>query len=893
MIMKGEKETKRGHRFSNQKFIIGISLIVIVVVLSLFILKQKNTLHWDESAYIAKSMNLIDSDKGFYDSLKPIGLPYAISSLTKAFKKPISNHTMIGIAKTFMILSCICFLFLFASISNLFSKVALNSKKLSQNSTVVSLMILVLCSCFFKNALQILPIIPGFCMIFIAILLLYNERYFLSGIFVMLAIAFDYDFIIYLITINLSILLKIITIMTKKYSINDTIHKFKKKLIFQSFRNIFYLNTALVVTLIFLRIKNISLNFLFLPIQQNKTIPLFASIIKDVPVALLFLVGIIFVFDTTIRILKLIKEKQFDFCSYELNIASINYRYTDIGMNYLILSTLIISTIYFAFYKNIDALHFTIIIAILSAISLIKIINFIRNNITKNNTSFEYVIARYNSWNLTRPKKTKTATFILFLLILLGASTIYSVSDNTIGLLQKNSSVQYTIDIDDSNFLTKTLDDNMIVLSMTPTIIELTDAKIIPDYNDIEDIIVHFENSDVDALLINIALTDNLSDFKKQIIGQTISKHKIVFAKIIHDEEWILITKNKINIDHNLSYNPIDPLITNEYMTSNIRIALTPFNQDIVVFRLDAIGDISTNQSMQNKQAILDIIEIADNNEINFTIAVIPNKFKQIKEKDKQDLVYALNNTDITIEIAQNSIDFENKGFSEQTDLVNDLKNQTIEINKSKEILQNYFGEIKTFIPAYNNGNKNTIKALQNLNFATYSSIESDELEGIYYGDIIRTDIDTFMIDDWVYRRYKTQQNLSSEIKSFVELKGFAVVEMYILNEKQKQSIDLFNKITEELKQDYSFYTLDQLSQWKRCYNNLIMEERNDTYIISLKNNNITDNCSGITLITNQDINIKTINITELYIENINQHNSVKVCNKHCTYIRPGKKEKY
>jgi len=935
-----EKQKTRTNKHTN---IIILMLFSVLFVLASGTLKFNNSLHWDEAVYTAMSMNLINENSGFTEILRPITLPFLTSICTRLLcmikEMPLNTATIIT-AKILSAIFCFMFLVMFTHIAQMISKIIFKSERFVKISSIISFIMIISLSPFYFFALDILTSIPGITMLFIAILLIKKDRYFLAGIFSAFAFMLRYPFGLYMVAININIIIMIIIILLTKYSIRDSVKRCRLKLFKNKFIELVKFNIAFALTQMPLMIYNykISTNTfskicitdaLSCKIKETILIALYPMIsasntvaelsnqssfwyylkelVHQQPLLILFPLGMIIFLLACKKILTNLKKNNYSFESFDVQLDMIKNKLKNVELLILIMMLFIITFVYFSNHSHKEiryALSFTPFLIILCSIGLTSLVSFVLHNTRTDYVKISEFTKKYFDNKYTQSRFKKNIAKLIVTIIIIGVvvwiSNLYLVTSGIV--MTENKTMQYTINYEDKQYLIKLLDTNLSIMTTTPMIIEFSNSKIVPNYNQVDEFIKEFSKEKYEFLIISIPLEQsdlsfNFHDDESiRKIGSAINSYNVVYAKIVHNEKWIVLSKNKA--DNNSTSDMVDFNVLEPYLESSIIVAPTPFNDKIVMFRLDATGDKNLNGSMHNKAKIYDIIKIAQDNKINFTIAVIPKRFDNIIEEDKTDFTSIVNDSDIFIEIAQNGIDFVNKGLSEQTDLEDDISSQIKHINESKIILENYFGNIYTFIPAFNNGNSNTIKAIDHLGFTTYSSSKWDYISSEDYHGIYRLDIDTFMIEDWVYKKYKTTEDLMDEVNALLSINNHAMIEMYILDEEDKDIINLFDELSTRLnKENCKFYTIKQYSEWKRCYENieLVKDEINDAYTIKAPEQAENSYCEGITILANKDIdlNLENMKHQSIYVNNINKNKDIVVCTRNCSTIKPGQMKKY
>lgn len=924
-----------------------IMLVIIILLMSFAVFglayaKFNLPLYWDEAVYIAMAKHVINSNSGFNEVIRPILLPAIIAASQLAYSGIFHNglDSIIVIAKAIELLFTAAFLILFSIFcykaakiffdtdNNAYAKDHEMKKDFALFSTIIALSLLCVNYSFLFCANGVYTEIPGMTMMLAAILLLLNDSYILAGIFSGLSFMFRYPFGLYLASLDAAIIFTMLFVLSKSYSSIDTRVKFKSKLFKSYFKNLIKFNMSFFVAQIPVMIYNYlnsAENFATMCIAADRLCliresvlmtvkPLFQAssviyqqptfndftyyfveMIRQQPLFVLFPFGFVLGIFTIFKIFRSINCDFSD--AYHSGIQSFEKKrmYKKIELMLACIFLFMFSFIYFSNNPHKElrySLAFVPFIILFCSVMIAKILGMIITHLFTGKISFFAEIESHPGMK----KKAIGTVLLIILLFSLAIASIYMHQKNLDYYSPDTIKDYYRISDDDKAFLVDLLNTNKTIISTTPLITEFTDANILPMYyNDLDLVIKEFSKDNYEYLVFSDANSGNSSESTGKL-GRIISMYNVAFAKDIHTEEWIILSKGKIQPEMNIShdYSPVNKTITNKYFESNIRLSKTQFDKKVIVFRLDAVGDNNFDRSLHNKVSIMDIINLANETQTNMTVGIIPKIFELVKDSDKYELILQINsinaNKKTRIEVAQNGVDFTNKGLTEETDLSADKDKQMAEIADGKKILENYFGKITTFIPAYNSVNKDITDSLDKNLFFTLSSIKTNNVHMDGYS-MNKVDIDTYMINDWVYRRYKSTDDLINEIDGLTAVNNYAVVELYILNEEDNQTFSLFKDIINNYRYDseYEFKSIDQLSMWLSCYNNLAVERKLglDTSLVityNVSNNAPKIDCRGITLMSNKDLQLEFKNFEYLsnysfFVKNINK-DDISVCVK-------------
>lgn len=1062
----------------SRNFLILFIFLSIIISSFLFYMKFDNSLHWDESVYIAMSKDLALENSGFTELIRPVFLSsliaYSYKFLVYVFnfiEFDFDNvYLFVSIGRIISFLFLVLFLFLYMVISYLINAVFLDynfskfKEKLSffnflhgnKNQfkldsfllilgVLISLLSLITNYSFIEYSLNILTEIPAFVFIFLEIIFLYYDYYALSGLFLGVCFAIRYPLGLFLAIIDISIIVLMTLILFKKYFFIDTKFKFKKFMFKEKFKQFLILNLFFLIAVSPVLMYNYSVgkeNFSSICQNNHSKMIYFECSFKETLLYTIqplyyaskavssyelnndylfyikelyynqnfILIGVIGLFFSVFLILKYFKKINQE-SSYEFYYNNmINY----IRSNYKIMELLIILVMsviieYFYFNNNphkeyryavsfffmlsffIGAFFIYVLRNIIlffneRTISSKELRNLKYNVLNKNNTYYKQDNF-YNSANLNfnsensklgnsklRNFKSKiNFSFLVNILLLcfmiflffnlnfdifskdLSEFNLKTDSFNFFNIKNAYSNLyfssQYLISDFDSAYLRLILDTNKTIVSNTPLISEYTNSKIYPYYNDIDEIAREFSKNEYSILVLSNFGSNLNSDFDKKI-GRLINNYEVLYLKNVHDEEWVILSKEPLagkfnslknstiksifdgfllingSINYTYIYDfSINKSILDKYYESNVGLSKTPFDKKIIILRYDGAGDFNYNGGLHAKQIIFELIDFFNANKVEMTLGIIPKNFDKVNVADQKILIDKINKYNY-IEIAQNGVDFKNKLFVEETDLLDDYESQKAQIRSSKKILESYFNKsIKTFIPAYNNALKNTNLVLKELDYNTISTAKWDDAgnssksknSSNYFqiNDLNRLDIDSYMVKDWVYRIYKSKDDLINEIDGLIVLKDYAVMELFIIRDDdflvlEDLKLVVLNYLNNS---NYEFYSIDKFSSFQKCHNLIGFEKidagnfeladnknnfeyysvflKFENYNLStalkpdllndlfLKNNMMF--CEGITIKANKDIiikvdeNIRQLNIP-LYVKNTNSKLDIDVC---------------
>lgn len=434
---------------------------------------------------------------------------------------------------------------------------------------------------------------------------------------------------------------------------------------------------------------------------------------------------------------------------------------------------------------------------------------------------------------------------------------------------------------------------NLKIISSSPMIALYTDNKIMPIYYSLEKIVGEFSREKQADLLV---LDPNLWDFtcstpectikNKYFISNLFKKYRPVFYGKINNEDLIILSKNE-GIDI-LGEDRLSQLYKN--YANTISISDSPKSQQgIILFRIDAVGDIDENNELINKENIVKLNDIFIKNNIPVTWAIIPKSFSSLKLEDKRFFLEYYSNNKGFIEISQNGYSFKNNA------LLSDLsefagipkKEQFAIIEKGKIILEQEFNiSIITFVAPFSKTDRNTLTVLEELGFKVYSSAKwelVDEVEGLRYFHA-----NMYLLKDVGAMQYKSSEELVEEFEAVSLVSPYTLLQFQTNNLGEKEISALQEFVLYLQNTGVSFMSISQLSEWQDFLGSLEFKH-NSKQILLQKRDSEFNNQQSISLLfsSSGDYEVKT-DFEEINAINVAPF-PIELClNQECKKIESG-----
>jgi len=711
-------------------------LIFIFALIKLIILPKLNFLYWDEAVYLSIGKYIYSAgSSGFFEIIRPLGLPLVLGWFW------LLKLDYILFSKIFMII---------ISLGYILTAYFLSAKLFNKKIGILTVTLLIVTPVFFGFSSLILTGVPAAMFILLAIyFFMQKNNLFLSGLFTALAFLFRFPAGLVLVVVCAGLILQYI-------------QEKKKQILQLAKRNAIYVGSFVLFTLpyiIFNYIKyhNVTseLNHaLFRPWimgiwHQGNPAGWVGSGLSSVlyyPIQL-FLQNIFFIF-VIVAIVFWIKNKNYR-----------NYRFNTI------LIALVLFLVYFSYISN-KQIRFSILflpfLAMLSAYGVLEL----------------YKLAKKRF----RKDTVKTIIIILCFAQFLAVTNIFI--GNSIGhVLTRPRPMAYPA-------LTEFFESNSImgdVMATEPIASAYIDNRFIPNFYSYDTLIGDFSSNRSAMYLIHYpegiwCPEYNFQCFtdRKRVTQYFMQEYNLVFFD--NETELYVFSKNF----------SLPPLNMEQLQKTRADLVTNPNAVDsVVVFRIENAGSLFREDKKGNiwqRDKFEKLNSIFEDTKVTWSI--IPADIEGLNEKSRHYLrEYVANHS---INIAQKGYEHKDNGFGSEFRGLPHSK-QMDKIIQGRIVLENEFGkEITLFIPPFNSADENTLRILDALDYAVYSSTPGDQLF-VTDRNINRYD-QLIPFTDWQKGGNLDFDTLKAQFDSFNKFKDYIIItiEYYMLSDENFETIERF-----------------------------------------------------------------------------------------------------
>jgi hypothetical protein len=363
---------------------------------------------------------------------------------------------------------------------------------------------------------------------------------------------------------------------------------------------------------------------------------------------------------------------------------------------------------------------------------------------------------------------------------------------------------------------------------------------------------------------------------KETVLRHLLHTHNTIFYGTYFGHEYYAFSKNH-------SIKPIDKDMLPEDIP--VSLAKNPRGtRSLVVFRVDHAFSIfrdDGSNSLWHPERMEKTIGIF--RERPATFAVIPKDLMEMPEGNFSFVKYSLAAMP-DVEVAQLGYSHEDKGGSSEFSGIS-YNNQRNDIEKGLSFIEDKLStDVTTFIPPFNNADRNTLKVLEDLGYRVFSSTPGNLLPPS--DEVVRIDLDLSFLE-WTEGRSRpmTLDELKAEFDHFYSYRDHIILSVSYTTYPDMDA--LLSLVAHIEGRDVTLVNLRSLGEWLRFRDEVKLLAGKDSLKISVPAG--ADHVDGLTLAFEQsgEYTMESDYTGDLYLSN-NNVNDLTVClNGACHVLAP------
>ncbi len=808
----------------------GLAILILAfVAVKLITVLQFRFLVWDEAVYLAMGKYLYSAGQsGFFEIIRPIGLPIAIGWLWSLK----ANYILLS-----KILSII-FSAAYVAVSYIIAK-----KIFSKKTAIIASLLIVITPVFFGLSSLILTDIPATLFVLLAFYFFVEKRnMFLCGLFTALAFTFRFPAGLILVIICLLMLLRYFQEKAVKFVV-----LIKNYVVYG-------------LSFILFMVPYVLFNYFE---YRNDTSILWHVLFRP------WIMGLWHQNNPSESVLTgTLLSRLYNVFYYPLNMIAQN----------LFLVFAILALVYWFSRKqyrnfrfNALAIVFIIFLAYFSCI-LNKQVRFSLMFLPFTAMLAAYGLSEAYSW--LRRKRQRLALVIVIVLCLLQALaiTMAAISSGAGYLLKNPVETKY-------DALAKFFTEHNIsgtVISTDPLPAAYLDNKLNPIFYSYDVLVKTFESDPTAGTMIYYAEGIWCAEQDTRCLAERERTSEYLM------QNYNLVFYNSTNKMYVFSKDFTLPSLNQDRLSQvKVQLLMNPRSPGpIVSFRIENAGSLYREDG---KGSIWKLSEFRKLNSIfngtKVTWSIIPADVLGLNNASKAYLVKAGKGTSI----AQRGYDYQDNGRGSEFAGLS-YSAQLDKIKTGREILEKAFSQrITTFIPPFNSGDENTIKALAKLNYTVYSSTPGDFL---YVKDtgVNRYDQE-ISFTDWQAGKNLGFDELKQQFDSLSKYKDYVIisVEYYMLSDKDFGTLARFRDYVKS--KNTEIMDLNGLDQWYRFRDTVNFSVNDKSILLNVPQSSLADMLTiGFYYPGNFTLqsNAKSVNII-----NLNDKDITVCLNNGCSGLKP------
>lgn len=732
----------------------GFLLILFLFLIVKLTLYRISYLEWDEAVYLAMAKYMYSFGKiGFFEILRPVMLPLLIGSLWKLGFGIVASGKILAVLISLATIAIVYFL---------------SEKIFNKKTALVAALMLALSPVFLEHSFRIMPSLWSVFFVLLALYMLKDKRYFLSGIFGGIAFLFRFTQGAILLAVGLAFLVELLD----KKDIKSFIHKSLK----------FYLSFAIAV------IPYLIFNYAKYAGEVSR---LSHAIFRP----FIYASGTI-----------AISGGQNNPLFYIINL---------IIQNYLVLFIILAFILFFRKKQYKDEVYSS-----LAFVFIILLIYFSRLDHQELRYMLDFfiyavILAAYglNSITLALESKKKTARYILFamfalLFIFCFISRIHATEP------------------EDMLFKDMLEGIDGVILSTTPFASVELDKQFEHNFYSLPVAVKEYrEREDISAFLLYPHQFE-FNNENKELIKNLILNDNLVLSTKTRHYEYLLFVKGASSV----SIGEKNEIMRELGITPNIiSVSEKPLDSFVAVILVEDAGSVYKEDGKGNfweGDKFRKINELTKDVTISWNI--VPSHLELLNAESGKYLkeTFAKRN----INIIQKGYSHDDNGKASEFFGLS-YKGQMEKISKGNSLIKSFFNvNVDTFIPPFSKADKNTLQALENLGYKIYISGIGDP--AVYEATSLKVYKDQLYTMDWVNMKMKNRDEILNQLSFYTSYTDYVIIPFFYPYMETGDFDAMSDLIDVLKQKNALFYTPAELTEWQELISQVNVSVQDNTVIL-------------------------------------------------------------
>ena len=358
------------------------------------------------------------------------------------------------------------------------------------------------------------------------------------------------------------------------------------------------------------------------------------------------------------------------------------------------------------------------------------------------------------------------------------------------------------------------------------------------------------------------------------IIYDMVLKSDVLFYDDLRSRECIILSKKKKTTGGEVKKAELKKRVLNRFSNSKkIELSITPqAKKSVLIPIFNDIFPIEDGEILE-KSKFLNVISIMKQENVNYTIAVIPDNLKKLND---DDLFVIQRMLDYGVDVIQKGYTYTGEE-SKDTFVGLTFDKQLNLLNKGKKEIKKYlFFETDSFFVPFSNSDQNTVSAMIKSN---YNHIITSKYDPVLTGEISRYNVGVETVLDWNKREINSLEKLKEQTE-FEKLSPYIVANFYYYT-LDESGLNITKNYLNWAKKDFYITSFSKYIEWQEVINNLDYSLNDEEFIIQ----NITSiKEEGFGILVKQKVNLTT-NVGKLYVKNDGFENLNICINDECKFI--------
>ena len=370
---------------------------------------------------------------------------------------------------------------------------------------------------------------------------------------------------------------------------------------------------------------------------------------------------------------------------------------------------------------------------------------------------------------------------------------------------------------------------------------------------------------------------------------------KVLFLQHLLDDKRLIFYENYASEDYyilsnddsyaSVSEDVLEAIFRKNDISKKITLSKLPYNKKLfVVFYMDDAGSVYSENGLGNlwEQDKFDRInKIFVSNNASLSWSVIP---RQLSELNVESTNHLKNSLTDKFEVVQQGLNSEKNRYGKSEFQGLSYYEQFKKIIEGREIIRKTLGvKVKTFAEPFSIPDENTIQALEDLNFVSYTKswwpITEFKSASRYYEQRV------FFVDNWTSMENKQLSQLKDEFDHYYHFNDYLIIHFHHFNFAEKDFDNMDKLLKHITSQDTIIGKFEDLARWQNFLD--MVEFEFGPSMISLKTpeNSLSDYIT-IEFTKSGHYTVKKENVKSFFIKNKGT-DPITVClNLRCYYLK-------